>query len=121
MYEYYDRGREMLENVLRDAPLVTALEKTLQQKWLPMMEGIVEILSEGWRPYEVGRRATGAGGVEDAEVRPTRQGSEVELRASLRVALDFFTWQKLAASGLSNDDAARLAAVWVEAGRTLPL
>jgi hypothetical protein len=118
MYEYYDRGREMLENVLRDATLVAALEKILQQKWVPMMEGIVEILAKGWSFHDVGRRVAGAGGQENAEGPPTRQGGEVELRASLRVALDFFTWQTLTASALSNDEAARLAAAWVKPGRT---
>jgi hypothetical protein len=59
--------------------------------------------------------------VDDADVPPTRKGAEVELRAGLRVALNFFTWQTLAASGLSNDEAARLAAMWVAAGRTAPL
>ena len=118
MYEYYDRGHEMLENVLRDATLVPALKKTLQQKWWPMMEGIVEILAQGWSSPEVERRASEADGAEDAQVQPTRQSGEIELRASLRVALNFFTWQTLAASGLSNEKAARLAAAWVEAGRT---
>ncbi len=111
MYEYYDRGRDMLENVLRDATLVPALEEILRLKWLPLMEGFVEILAEGWSGPDV----------EDAQVQPARQARDVELRASLRVALDFFTWRTLAASGLSNDEAARLAAVWVKAGRTSPL
>ena len=120
MYGYYDRGREMLENVLRDAPLVTALAEILQQKWSPLMEGIVEILAAGWSTHEAGGRAADAGSVENAEARPTGQGGEVELRASLQVALNFYTWQTLSASGLSNDAAARLAAAWVKAGRTMP-
>ena len=103
MYAYYDGGREMLENVLRDATLVPALEEILRQKWEPLLEVIVEILAVGWTSPEVEKRTGG-----------------VELRASLRVALDFFTWQTLAASGLTNERAARLAAVWVGAGRTLP-
>ena len=105
MYEYYDHGRDMLEKVLRDAPLVPALEEILQLKWWPMMDGIIEILAKGWNSNEVGRPSTG----------------EVQLRATLRVALDFGTWQKLVASRLSNNEAARLAVVWVESGRTLPL
>jgi AcrR family transcriptional regulator len=121
MYEYYDRGREMLENVLRDTPLVPALEEILRLKWWPMLEGIVDMLAEGWSSSEVERRAMDASGVEDSQVRPTRCGVDLELRASLRVALDFFTWQTLAASGLSNEKAARLAAAWVEAGCTLSL
>ena len=98
MYDYYSRGEEMLEKVLSDAPLVPALMETLRLKWWPMLEGIAEIVAEGW---------------------PTQQVGDVELRASLRVALDFFTWQKLAVSGLSNEQAARLTTAWVEAGRTL--
>ena len=105
MYEYYDHGRDMLEKVLRDAPLVSALEEILQLKWWPMMDGIIEILAKGWNSNEAGRPSTG----------------EVQLRATLRVALDFGTWQKLVASRLSNNEAARLAVVWVESGRTLPL
>jgi AcrR family transcriptional regulator len=91
MYDYYDRGQDMLENVLRDATLVPALQEILQQKWWPMMEGIVATLAEGTKIPDAG------------------------LRASLRVALDFFTWRTLAASGLPNQRAARLAARWVEA------
>jgi AcrR family transcriptional regulator len=89
MYEYYDRGKDMLEKVLRDAMLVPALEEILQQKWWPMMEGIVETLA------------------------PAAAGAD-ELRATLRVTLDFFTWRMLAGSGQSNRDAARLATAWVE-------
>jgi AcrR family transcriptional regulator len=94
MYAYYHAGERMLENVLRDAPLVTALDEILQQKWWPMIEGVVEILAQGW----------------NAKI------DEKELRAGIRVALNFFTWQTLAASGLSNDEAARLSATWIGAG-----
>lgn len=113
MYEYYDSGREMLDKVLRDATLVPALEKILQQKWWPLLEGIVEILAEGWSSPWVEGRST----AEDAPPPPAERSGDVELRASLRVALDFFTWQTLSVSGLTNHDAARLAAVWVEAAR----
>ena len=103
MYDYYDRGRLMLENVLRDAALIPAIEEILRRKWEPMLNGIVEGLADGWISSEV----EGSSG-------------DVELRASLRVALDFFTWQKLAASGLSNEKSARLATAWIGAGRTSP-
>lgn len=103
MYEYYDRGRMMLENVLRDATLVPAVKEILRRNWEPMMEGIVEILAHGWISSEVKSRT-----------------GDVELRASLRVALDFFTWQTLAASSLSNEKAARLATAWVGTNRTSP-
>jgi AcrR family transcriptional regulator len=99
MYEYYDHGREMLEKVLRDAPLVPALDEILRQKWWPMMDGIIEILADGWDSMEAERSSKGA----------------VPVRATFRVALDFFTWQALAESRLTNEEAARLGAVWVEA------
>jgi AcrR family transcriptional regulator len=89
MYAYYDRSQEMLEKVLRDAALVPALEEILQRKWWPLMEGIVGILVQ------------------------LSEASEA-LRATSRVALDFFTWRSLIASGLSNDEAARLAAAWMK-------
>jgi AcrR family transcriptional regulator len=91
MYDYYDRGKDMLENVLRDEPLVPALAEINRRKWWPAIEQLVELLAGGW-----------GGGPGDAE-----------RRASLRVALDFFTWQTLARSGLSNERAARVAAGWV--------
>jgi AcrR family transcriptional regulator len=89
MYSYYDGGKEMLENVMRDTPQVPALEKILEMKWWPLMDRMVDILAKGWGP------------------------SRNELRASIRVALDFFTWQTLATSGLSNKKAARLAVKWI--------
>jgi AcrR family transcriptional regulator len=104
MYEYYDNGREMLENVLRDTPQVPALQDILRQKWFPLLEMMVSILAEAWN---------GSGQCE-------RDG-DMGLKASLRVVLDFFTWQTMSESGLSNVEAATLAASWIEAGsKTYP-
>lgn len=94
MYRYYDHGRDMLGKVLRDATQVPALEEILRQKWEPLMEGIARILAQGW------------------------SAREAENLASLRVALDFFTWQTLSSSGLTNEQAARLAVIWVGAVNT---
>ncbi|MGI9538370.1 MAG: TetR/AcrR family transcriptional regulator [Desulfocapsaceae bacterium] len=91
MYEYYDGGQEMLEKVLGDAHLVPALKMILEQKWEPLLEEIVTILEEGRASF-----------------------GDTELRASLRVALNFFTWRTLAAAGLSKEKAARLAASWIK-------
>ena len=121
MYDYYDRGQEMLENVLRDTPLVPALEEILRLKWRPMLEGIVEMLAEGLNSSEIVGRRLDATATENSEGQPTPPSGAPGLFGSLRVALDFFTWQMLAASGLSNENAARLAVAWIEAGRTLPL
>lgn len=103
MYDYYDAGQDMLANVLRDAGQVPALEEIMRQKWEPLLEGIVDILAAGWE-------------VSGDEQRP----NDTEMRASLRVVLDFFTWQTLADAGLANDEAARLATAWVVVGSRLP-
>ncbi len=94
MYGYYNHGRDMLGNVLRDAPQVPALQEILRLKWQPLFEMIVEILSQGWN------------------------SSDPKLIASLSVALDFFTWQRLSESGLSDREAAQVAAGWVETAAT---
>jgi len=93
MYDYYNRGRYMLEKVLRDAAIVPAMEEIRQNKWLPMIESIIGILAKEQNNPEKDKR----------------------VRASLRVALDFFTWRTLIESGLSNEEAAELAAGWVRA------
>ena len=121
LYEYYHHGQDMLGNVLRDTELVPSLKEIIQLKWWPMLEGIVEILATGWVTPEVERSTMDAGEVIDVNEQSTRPGGYPELRASLRVALDFFTWQKLAESGLSNEKAARLATAWVVAARNLHL
>jgi len=97
MYDWYAAGRDMLENVLRDAPLVPALETISRRKIWPLLEGLVDSLAEGW----------------GSAVR-----NEVALRASLAAALDFYTWRTLVDAGLSSEQAARLVTRWVEASAT---
>ena len=118
MYAYYDRGQDMLEKVLRDAPLVPALDEINRRKWWPLIEGLVETLSQGWGEFAP-LQPTGHPASGEARTPGDHQScrDEALLKASLRVALDFFTWQALARSGLSNDQAARLAALWVRASR----
>lgn len=99
MYAYYDSGERMLNNVMRDAPLVTALDEILRQKWWPMIDGIIDIIVGECVGATGAKRAAGTGAD--------------ELRAGIRVALNFFTWQTLKASGLPNEKAARLAAGWI--------
>ena len=102
MYDYYDRGRDMLGNVFRDISLVPAAREVVETKWQPILEVIVELLTEGWLSVQGAGQGERSGMV-----------TEPELRATLRVALDFWTWQILTASGLSNEEAARLAARWI--------
>lgn len=119
MYEYYAGGREMLENVLRDTPQVPALEEIIRQKWWPMIDGIIEILVEGWVFDEVESHAREKGQGIDTNALTTSQLARLNLRASIKVALDFFTWHTIVSSGLSNVEAARLAVKWIEASYTV--
>lgn len=109
MYEYYDGGHEMLQNVLRDAPLVPALAEILRLKWQPLLDAAVETLAEGWDFAENTEGETSSS-----------ERANSALRASLKVALNFFTWQTLAASGLSNNEAAQLALTWLQSAGAIP-
>ena len=97
----------MLEKVLRDAAVVPAMEEIRQQKWVPLVEGIAERLAEGW------------GSSSERAAASSESQASSPLRASLRLVLDFFTWQTLVDSGLSTEEAARLTASWVEASARL--
>jgi len=102
LYEYYNRGRDMLGKVLRDGSQVPALQEILIQKWLPLLTLMIDVLSRGWND-------------EDGE---SDSDHITRLHASFRVVLDFFTWQTLSSSGLSVKQAADLAASWIVPGGT---
>jgi AcrR family transcriptional regulator len=89
LYSWYDRNRSMLGNVLRDAPSVPALAEVMGGLWSPFMDRVVSALAGGWS---------------------CAKESSDSLRAMLRVAVDFGTWERLAESGLGPCEAARLAA-----------
>lgn len=107
MYAYYDHNRDMLENVLRDAPLVPALDEINRRKFWPLVDGLVDMLATAWETPGTN------GDVPEAESTGGGHRDGALLRASLRVALDFFTWKTLSLAGLSSDEAAALAASWV--------
>jgi len=113
IYRYYGQGRKMLENVLRDAAVVPAMDEIRRRKWVPFLENIVEQLAEGWESYRSGQSKSGSADSGSVLTAETKE----RLRASLRVALDFFNWKILTDSGLSNDAAAKLAAGWVKASQ----
>jgi len=73
---------------MRDAPLIPALGALMEERWKPLVEGMVAVLADG---YEV-RGGTGA------------------FHATLLLTLDFHTWRTLVGSGLADDGAARLSA-----------
>jgi AcrR family transcriptional regulator len=88
MYAYYRQNEKMLENVLRDATLIPALGSIMEQKWWPVIEGMVDVLADGFE---------------------TVASTDASRQATLRLALDFSTWQTLTRSGLGDEEATRLA------------
>ena len=89
LYEWYGLKQGMLGNVLRDVRTVPALAEVMEGLWEGFMEGAVRTLGEGWSHTGV-----------DAKV----------LHATLRLAVDFTTWQVLTESGLDDPVAAGLMA-----------
>jgi len=79
----------MLGKVLRDTPTVPALAEVMSGLWEGYMDGVVDVLAEGW---------------------PDGGDGEGESRAMLRLAIDFNSWAVLSASGLDHDFAAQLMA-----------
>jgi hypothetical protein len=77
----------MMGNVLRDAPIVQALGDLMEERWSPYVDGMVAVLAAG--------RGEGPG--------------SRDVRAALRLAVDFGTWRVLADAGLDPDRAAELA------------
>ena len=90
LYGWYDLRQGMLENVLRDAALVPSLGELMDGFWGGYMSSVVSALSEGWPVGSPEEDAT--------------------LQVTLRVVVDFHTWRILTGSGLSNGEAADLAA-----------
>jgi AcrR family transcriptional regulator len=94
LYAWYRETRDMTGNALRDAPLVPALDTVMKERFWPLLEATADALAAG-------RRLRGA--------------RRERVRAGLRVALDFATWQNLTAAGLDDEQAAELAARFVGA------
>lgn len=87
LYAWYGGTRDMMGNVLRDAPLVEPLAAVMDARWTPWLESLVDRFSAGW---------------------PLDEGDRGRLRAALRTAVDFHTWKLLDAR--LGADAADLAA-----------
>ena len=90
LYGYYRRTHAMMGKILRDAPLLPALET---------------VVDEGWMVY--------LRDLEDRLVRGIGSARSKRLRAAARLALDLHTWEVLAGSGLSDAEAAVLTADWL--------
>ena len=92
LYPWYRRTRRMSENVRRDRASLPALDALLVESVDGRMAGLAAALAP-----EGGAR-----------------------RALVAVALDFWTWRRLDAEGLADDQAARLMAAATEAGPREP-
>jgi len=89
LYGWYRLKQGMLGNIFRDLPLVPALAEVMGGLWGGYVEEILSSLATDW---PVDSRGTEA------------------LHASLRVVVDFHTWQLLTAGGIGDAEAADLAA-----------
>jgi AcrR family transcriptional regulator len=94
LYGWYGLKQGMLGNVFRDTPAVPSLAEVMEELWSPYVEQMIEALERGW-PVEK----------EDSE----------NLRATLRLVVDFDTWQLLTRFGLDDERSAKLAVRFVVA------
>lgn len=89
LYAWYEQREGMLGNVLRDEASVPPVAEVVDQTWRPYFEAIVTTLAEGW---------------------PTAGGDDAELRAMLRLVVDFNTWTILRGSNVGSGHASNIAA-----------
>jgi AcrR family transcriptional regulator len=93
LYEHYAETAQMLANVFRDAELVASLPKTMAP-FERHLDEMVSLLTSGW----------GA-----------RGGRRSLLKAAVRHAIDFRTWESLVKrGGISSSQGARLMRALVE-------
>ena len=91
LYAWYRETHPMLENVIRDRPLVPALEGPAAER-TAYVDAAVRVLLRGWTTSRT-RRAT--------------------LTAALAHAIDPTTWRSLTRNGLADTDAVALMATFV--------
>jgi AcrR family transcriptional regulator len=90
VYAYWADNAAMAANVLRDAQVLGHLG--VGRRLLALQRDATQVLASGWSPAD-------------------RQ--QPALAATIRVAVDFHTWQRLVAElGLSQQQAVELAASW---------
>ncbi len=97
-YAWYRKTARGQENLQRDRLLVPALDTAMATRMDQPIADLANSLAAGFAPLD---------------------GSGQGLRAVVALALDFWTWRRLASEGLSDDNAAALmvAAVKAAAGR----
>lgn len=94
LYRYFRASQRMLASVLRDAPFVDVVEKSLKP-YRAYLEVVADGLSIG---LAAGANASG-------------------VRVTLRHAVQFETWAMLTRNGLSDEAAAKLVLGWIDGAR----
>ena len=97
VYRWYRETEPMYGKLFSDRASVPELDRFLEQNFDRMLGGLADDLAAGFA------------------VRGRRAG---RLRALIRVALEFWTWRRLAREGLDDDAAAELMAAAVATGVT---
>ena len=97
VYRWYRETEPMYGKLFSDRASVPELDRFLEQNFDRMLGGLADDLAAGFA------------------VRGRRAG---RLRALIRVALEFWTWRRLAGEGLDDDAAAELMAAAVATGVT---
>ena len=93
LYAYHEQLEQLLDHVLRAAPVLPILREVGAYR-VRYLEEVRELLLAGW---------------------PVRGGARTRLRRAIGHALDFRTWQSLHGQGCSNRDAVALMSVFVRA------
>jgi AcrR family transcriptional regulator len=87
LYAWYRVGRQVIANVRRDRALVPAMDEMLAEGVDRQLAALGEALVAGWSPSDNARR---------------------RLSVTIAVAIDFWTWQRMAELGLDDSAAAEL-------------
>ena len=87
LYDWFGRTERMSANVRRDREILPALDALMSDTVDPRVAALADTLAAGFA----------------AEDAPPRT-----VRAAVRLALDFWTWRRLAREGLDTESAARL-------------
>jgi AcrR family transcriptional regulator len=93
-YVWYRKNSRGSENLQRDRLVMPALDAVMRIHMDQKLTRLTDALTAGFKP--------------DA-------GSAPRLRATVALALDFWTWRRLAGEGMSDDDAAALMVVAAQA------
>jgi AcrR family transcriptional regulator len=93
-YRWYRKSARGQENLQRDRLVIPALDALMRIRMDKRRSNLADALTAGFKP--AARSAKG-------------------LRAAIALALDFWTWRRLAGEGMSDDDAAALMVVAAQA------